>query len=107
LWCLVGDWVGTVSADPFHIQDHFVQFVHSTGGSRARRSFMQLLWLCCTWVVWQERNNRIFKAKESAVLQLLEKIKVHSLWWMKAHNANICINSHMWWSSPLVCLSID
>jgi hypothetical protein len=48
LWCLVRDWVGIVSADPFHIQDHFVQFVHSTGGSRARRSFMQLLWLCCT-----------------------------------------------------------
>jgi hypothetical protein len=98
--------VGTSSADPFHIQDHFVQFVHSAGGSRARRSFMQLLWLCCTWVMCQERNSRIFKAKESTVLQLLEKINVSSLWWVKAPNANVGIDSHMWWSSPLVCLDI-
>jgi hypothetical protein len=67
-----------------------------SSGSRARRSFMQLLWLCCTWIVWQEWNSRIFKAKESTISQLL-----------KAHNANIGINSHMWWSSPLICLGID
>jgi hypothetical protein len=28
LWCLVRNWVGISSADPFQIQDHFVQFVH-------------------------------------------------------------------------------
>ncbi|GAU33263.1 hypothetical protein TSUD_279370 [Trifolium subterraneum] len=59
------------------------------------------------WVVWHERNNRIFKAKESTVHQMLEKVKVHSLWWMKAYNTHLSLNSHMWWSSPFVCLGID
>jgi hypothetical protein len=57
-------------------------------------------------MVWHERNNKIFKAKESTVLQMLEKVKVHSLWWMKAYNMNIGLNSHLWWLSPFVCLGI-
>jgi hypothetical protein len=48
-------------------------------------------------MVWQEINGCIFKAKESTVLQLLEKVKVYSLWWMKTYNENIGINSHIWW----------
>ncbi|MCH93793.1 70 kDa peptidyl-prolyl isomerase, partial [Trifolium medium] len=58
---LVRSWIGIFSADPILLQDHFVQFIHSAGGLRARRSFLQLIWLCCIWVVWNERNNRVFK----------------------------------------------
>ncbi|MCH86299.1 hypothetical protein A2U01_0007153, partial [Trifolium medium] len=57
----------------WHKQEHFVQFIHSSGGLRARRSFLQLIWLCSIWVVWNEWNNRIFKAKESTVHQMLDK----------------------------------
>ncbi|MCH93831.1 kinesin-like protein, partial [Trifolium medium] len=86
LWSLIRTWVDIFSVDPFLLQDHFVQFTHSAGGPRARRSFLQLLWLCCIWVVWHERNSRIFKAKKSTVHQMLDKIKAHSLWLMKAFN---------------------
>jgi hypothetical protein len=82
LWGLIQSWVGISSVDPVSIQDHFVQFTYSVGGSRARHSFLQLLWLFSIWVVWHERNSRIFKAKESTVFQMLEKVKVHSLWWL-------------------------
>jgi hypothetical protein len=77
------------------------------GGSQARRSFLQLLWLCSICVVWHERNSRIFKAKESTVLQMLEKVKVHSLWWMKSCNMNLGLNFYVWWSNFFVCLEID
>jgi hypothetical protein len=96
LWGLIRSRVGISSPDPLSIQDHFVQFSYSAGGSRARHSFLQLLWLCSIWVVWHEHNNRIFKAKESTVLQMLEKVKVNSLWWMKTCNMNIDLNSHTW-----------
>jgi hypothetical protein len=106
LWSLIRSWVGTSSVDPLLLHGHFLQFIHSAGGSWARRRFMQLLWLCYIWVVWHERNNKIFKAGESTVLQLLEKVQVHSIWWMKAYNVNLGLNSHMWWSSPFVCMGI-
>jgi hypothetical protein len=33
---------------------------------------------------------------------MLEKIKIHSLWWMKSYNINICLNYHTWWSTLLI-----
>jgi hypothetical protein len=105
LWSMIRLWVDFSSGDPFLIRDHFVQFILFAGVSRARRLFIQLLWLCTIWVIWQEHNNRIFKVKKTYVLHLLDKVKVHSLWWMKAYNVNLGLNSHMW-SSPLVCMGI-
>jgi hypothetical protein len=51
LWSHVRLCIGVESADPKHLRDHFVQFVHSSGGTRSCRSFMQLLWLWCVWVI--------------------------------------------------------
>jgi hypothetical protein len=51
LWGLVRNWVGISAVDPSQLHDHFVQFMHSAGGSLARRSFLQLLWLCTIWVL--------------------------------------------------------
>jgi hypothetical protein len=33
--------------------------------------------------------------------QLLDKVKLHSFWWVKVYNANIGLIFHMWWSSSL------
>ncbi|GAU31199.1 hypothetical protein TSUD_210560 [Trifolium subterraneum] len=51
LWTLVSSWIDISAVDPISIRDHFVQFTHSAGGSRARRSFLQLIWLASVWVV--------------------------------------------------------
>ncbi|PNY15992.1 hypothetical protein L195_g012700, partial [Trifolium pratense] len=56
LWPLVSSWIGSSSVTAQVPSEHFVQFTVSAGGLRARRSFMQLIWLACVWVVWTERN---------------------------------------------------
>jgi hypothetical protein len=89
LWNHVRSWIGIFSANPSVLHDHFLQFTYSAGGSQARRFFIHMLWLYCIWVVWHERNNRVFKAKESTILQLLDKVKVYSLWWIKTYDINI------------------
>ncbi|XP_045797597.1 uncharacterized protein LOC123891740 [Trifolium pratense] len=45
LWDLVREWVDIPPVVSTTLRDHFVQFTASAGVSRARRSFMQLLWL--------------------------------------------------------------
>ncbi|CAJ2638568.1 unnamed protein product [Trifolium pratense] len=79
LWDLVRSWIG-ISLVEFTtlLRDHFVQFVLSAGGSRARRSFLQLIWLACVWVVWTERNHRLFTGSEDMPHILLDKIKLFS-----------------------------
>jgi hypothetical protein len=42
-WCslrLVRSWIGLSSVDPQTMSDHFLQFTYSSGGLRARRSFL-------------------------------------------------------------------
>jgi hypothetical protein len=61
LWALVRSWIGFSAVDAYSLTDHFIQFIYSAGGLRARRSFLQLFWLACVWVVWNERNLRLFR----------------------------------------------
>jgi len=50
-------WIGLSSDDPQHIHDYFVQFVYSTSGFKALRSFLRLIWLSCACVLCNKRNN--------------------------------------------------
>ncbi|GAU24717.1 hypothetical protein TSUD_355460 [Trifolium subterraneum] len=78
LWSLVSYWIGSPLVIAQTLPDHFVQFTSSAGGSRARRSFMQLIWLVCVWVVWLERNHILFRGSADTLLHMLDKIKTFS-----------------------------
>ncbi|GAU46775.1 hypothetical protein TSUD_402860 [Trifolium subterraneum] len=106
LWSLVRSWIGFSSADSHHLSDHFVQFTYSFDGLRTRRSFSQLIWLACVWVIWTERNQRLFRNSKCSLPQLLDKVKQFSYLWLKTTNCNLVSNYHSWWSSPYTCLGI-
>jgi hypothetical protein len=85
----IRSWIGISSADPNLLQNHFVQFINSSEGFRARRSFLQLVLLCCISYICNERNGRIFKAKETIISHIVDKVKLNSLWWLKSYNVNL------------------
>ncbi|WJX93598.1 hypothetical protein P8452_75105 [Trifolium repens] len=105
LWALVRYWIGLT--DMHTLTAHFVQFTYSAGGLCARRSFLQLIWLACVWVLWNKRNHRLFSGTACPVPLLLEKVKMFSFRWLKTTNVNLVSNYHTWWSNPLLCLGID
>ena len=88
------------------LPSHLYQFTHSAGGGRAKCSFMQLVWLLCAWIIWNDRNQRLFNNLGSSIDQLLDKVKRYSLWWLKANNVVFIFGFHLWWSSHLVCLGL-
>jgi hypothetical protein len=51
-------------------------------------------WSYAAWVVWTERNHRLFRGLASSHLQLLDKIKLFSFRWLKATNVNLASNCH-------------
>ena len=106
LWQHVRAWIGVSGVDPYDTADHFVQFSYLLGSATKNRSFMQLLWLVCVWVLWTERNNRQFNNTENSMYQLLEKVQNHSFWWLKAVNSVHVFGIHSWFASPLLCLGI-
>ncbi|MCI27265.1 heat-shock protein, partial [Trifolium medium] len=89
IWDLVRSWIGISSTGFTSIRDHFVQFTLSAGGSRARRSFLQLIWLASVWVVWTERNHRLFRGSASTPHQMLDKIKLFSYRWLKTTSVTL------------------
>jgi hypothetical protein len=106
LWALVRSWIGFSAAEAHSLPDHFVQFTYSAGGLRARRSFLQIIWLACVWVIWTERNHRLFRGAACTVTQLLDKVKMFSFRWLKDTNVTLASNYHTWWSNPFLCLGI-
>lgn len=107
VWQHIRAWIGVSGADPHDLSDHFIQFITCTGHTRARRSFLQFIWLLCVWMVWNERNNRLFNNTQTSIEGLSEKVKLHSLWWLKASKATFVYGSQRWWSDPMLCLGID
>jgi len=99
-------WIGVFSVDPQQVMDHYYQFVYSSGGYTPRRSFLHLIWLCGIWVLWNERNQRLFANTARTTVPLLEKVKITSLKWLKAKNVCFPFGYHMWWQRPFVCLGI-
>lgn len=77
--------------DADNIYDHFLQFIHLASGAKSRRSFMQLIWLLCAWVVWNERNNRMFNNVITPIPRLLDNVKMLSLAWLKAKKLLLCL----------------
>jgi hypothetical protein len=107
LWALIHSWIGFSAVDTHILRDHLVRFTYSVGGLRARRSLLLLIWLACVWVVWNERNLRLYHNVASPVHHMLEKIKLLSFRWLKTTNVTIDSNYHSWWSNLFLCLGID
>jgi len=57
-------------------------------------------------MLWSERNNRQFNNTKNSIYQLVEKVQIHSYWWMKAANDVYVLGVHSWLACPLLCLGI-
>jgi len=58
--------------------------------------------MCLGYMVRTERNNRLFQNKVSNMHQLVDKIKIHSYWGMKAANVGYVLGVHNWLACPFV-----
>jgi hypothetical protein len=103
LWVLLRSWIGFSAVDAHSLWDHFVQFTYSDGGLHVRRPFLQLFWLACVWVVWNERNHRVFRNSANFGHQLLDKVKMISYQWSRTADVTLVSNCHCWWMNPLLC----
>lgn len=93
LWQHIKSWIGVSRVDPHSLRHHFIQFTHYIGDSKTRRSFLQLIWLLCVWLVWNERNNILINNIQTPIIELIDKVKYNSYWWLKANNVTFVYGS--------------
>lgn len=51
------------------------------GRNRKIRRGLWLIWHACVWLIWMERNNRIFNERVKEVDELVAEIKAVSWQW--------------------------
>jgi hypothetical protein len=74
--------------------------------AKSRHSILQVIWFATVWEIWKERNNRIFNAKESSIMQVVDKIKSLTYRWLKEKLVTLPFNYHGRWLRPFTVLGI-
>lgn len=53
IWHQVRFWLSFSGGDHQSLDAHFLHFTNYLGGMKTRRSFLQLIWLLCVWLIWK------------------------------------------------------
>jgi hypothetical protein len=91
---------------PSDIAGHLNHFSFLGGAAKSRRSILQVIRYATVWETWKERNNKIFNAKESTIMHVVDRIKSLTYKWLKVKFAKLPFNYHGWWLSPFTLLGI-
>nr|ABN08733.1 hypothetical protein MtrDRAFT_AC158497g41v2 [Medicago truncatula] len=88
VWSLISAWLGLSLVHQNDLQQHYHQFCYMAGFPRSTHAYFTGIWYASVWVIWKDRNKRIFQNEASHSLVLMEKIKCNSFFWMKARNTS-------------------
>jgi hypothetical protein len=106
LWSLVTNWLGISYVSSAELRSHFIQFTKMAGMPRVSHLYFRIIWFATIWVIWKERNNRIFQNTVTAPLVLIDKIKLHSFLWLKSKQVDFAYSYLDWWKNPLLCMGV-
>jgi hypothetical protein len=104
IWLLVSNWLGIDSVFNGNISTHSSQFCGIGGFSKNIRTVFIIIWIAVLFVVWKDRNNRIFHNKSDQLVALAEKVKLQTYWWLKSHYVLFDFDYPYWRLNPLSCI---
>lgn len=99
-------WLGIYFVHSSELQHHFNQFTKMGGMPRYSHLFFKIIWFATIWMIWKERNNRVFQNTVSTPYSLLERVKVNSLLWLKFKQVAFNYSYHDWRKHPILCMRV-
>jgi hypothetical protein len=106
LWHHVWSWLGIDFVSSGDLRQHFIQVTNYAGLPRSTHLFFRIIWCVTVWVLWKERNERVFQNTASDFSTLLAKVKLNSFLWLKSKQGLFSYSYHDWWSHPLLCMGV-
>ncbi|GAU19616.1 hypothetical protein TSUD_383110 [Trifolium subterraneum] len=100
LWLMILQWLGVFTALQGELNAHSIQF--SGLGSNQKTSFIGLtvIWVATLYVIWRDRNNRLFKSVLEPIEKLAEKVKLQTFWWLKSRYISFDFDYSVWRQQP-------
>ena len=99
-------WLGIYLVPLGELRRHFILFTRMLGLPRTTHLFFTFIWFATIWVIWNERNNRVFQNTTTIPYTLIEKVKMHSFLWLKSKQATLVYSYYDWWKHPLSCMDV-
>jgi len=96
LWTDTRVWLGIYDVSPGNPRDHFQQFTKMAGMPRTSYLYLKIIWCAAVWVIWKERNNRVFQNTVATPYSLIEKVKLYSFLWLKSKQVSFGYSLHDW-----------
>jgi len=106
VWHLLFQWLGISFIAPAAVAAHLHQFGRYAGLQRSTHSFMTVIWMTTVWVIWKERNNKIFNQKNVDLHHLADNVKFLSFSWLKTNVSTFAFSYNDWWRHPLFCMRV-
>jgi hypothetical protein len=78
LWDLVCNWLGISFVHAGELRQHCIQFTKMVGLLLFTQLYFRIIWFATVWVIWKERNNRVFQNTVSDPINLIEIVKRNS-----------------------------
>ncbi|GAU33009.1 hypothetical protein TSUD_358760 [Trifolium subterraneum] len=78
VWQLVLNWLGFSTALHVSLSGHADQFCGLGGNSKTSRTLFTIIWVSVLFVIWKDRNDRIFQMGNDSGVTLLERIKLQT-----------------------------
>jgi hypothetical protein len=100
------NWLGITSVLSGYLRHHFIQFTKMAGMPRFSHSFFEIIWFATIWMIWKDRNSRVFQNKASNPFTLVEKIQQQSFLWLKSKQTPLAYSYHEWCKHPLLCMGV-
>ena len=104
LWLLLSHWFCVVTVLHGNLSTHANQFSALGGFSKKSRTTFAIVWISALYVIWKDRNRRIFQNQFDHLEHLLERVKLQTYWWLKANFINFGFDYPFWRQNPSCCL---
>ena len=103
IWRKVFDWLEVNFITPQDLLVHFACWSDEVNSRRLRKAFW-LIWHATLWMIWKERNARIFKNQMRSFEEVVDDIKAVSWFWSLSRLRIAYCLFYEWCWNPRECL---
>ncbi|XP_058726814.1 uncharacterized protein LOC131598205 [Vicia villosa] len=106
VWASVLRWLNIHTAMHNNAIENYHQFKGLCGMGRMQAEKFCVIWFACIWILWNGRNEKVFRDSSRSAEQMSEEIKIIIWKWLKCKVKGFNYSLNHWITNLAACLGI-